>query len=144
MGWEPLEDHVESKDLQAKLASRRMAIKPVLLDQTVWAGIGNIYASEALWDARISPLKPASDLTASELKRLIVSVPKILSHALEKGGSTLRDFADPDGNRGSYQREFLVYGREDEPCDRCGKPLARIVQAQRSTYYCERCQKLKA
>jgi formamidopyrimidine-DNA glycosylase len=141
MGWEPLEDLVDVNELTEKLVRRSMAIKPVLLDQTVWAGIGNIYASEALWEARIDPRKSANALTKSELQRLIKAVPVILKRALEKGGSTLRNFADPEGKKGSYQKEFLVYGRDGEPCLHCGKSIVKFVQAQRSTYYCKSCQK---
>jgi formamidopyrimidine-DNA glycosylase len=141
LGWEPLEDEIDPREARERLAGRSMAIKPVLLDQSLWAGIGNIYASEALWEAKINPRKPACELTMPEVKRLIGAVKQILWRALERGGSTLRNFADPEGKQGTYQKEFRVYGRDDDPCPRCGKPLARFVQAQRSTYWCKSCQK---
>jgi len=141
LGWEPLETEVSVEMLKAVFSKRTIAVKPLLLDQSVWAGIGNIYASEALWEARIDPRLRAARLTKTQLKGLIESVPAVLRRALGQGGSTLRDFANPDGVPGSYQREFRVYDQEGEPCPRCGKPIFRIVQAQRSTYFCKRCQK---
>jgi formamidopyrimidine-DNA glycosylase len=141
LGWEPLSDRVSLAEVKVVLSRRRIAIKPLLLDQKVWAGIGNIYASEILWEAKINPRKRASRLTRKETERLREWVPRVLRRALERGGSTLRDFVGVDGRGGSYQREFRVYGREGEPCLHCGAPIRRIVQAQRSTYYCPRCQK---
>jgi formamidopyrimidine-DNA glycosylase len=141
MGWEPLCTRVRTEMLRERLARRTMAIKPLLLDQKLWAGIGNIYASEILWEARIHPLRLAASLKEKELARLIVAVPKILKRALRRGGTTLRNFASPDGIPGAYQKEFRVYGCEDKPCPVCKRPIVKIVQAQRSTYYCKRCQK---
>ena len=141
IGWEPLVDRVPSADVKAILARRVIAIKPLLLDQKVWAGIGNIYASEILWEARINPRRRASSLTRAEIERLLEWIPRVLERAIEKGGSTLRNFVGGDGSVGSYQHEFRVYDRKNEPCLRCGAPIRRIVQAQRSTYYCPCCQK---
>ncbi|MBU1983578.1 bifunctional DNA-formamidopyrimidine glycosylase/DNA-(apurinic or apyrimidinic site) lyase, partial [bacterium] len=141
LGWEPLQDFISVEMVKAALARRTIAIKPLLLDQSVWAGIGNIYASEALWEARIDPRRNASRLTKPQIARLIKAIPMVLRRALGKGGTTLRDFASPDGLPGSYQREFRVYDREGEPCLRCHRPIRRIVQAQRSTYFCSDCQK---
>lgn len=141
MGWEPLEQSVTAKEFRTALAARASAIKPVLLDQSLWAGIGNIYASEALWEARIDPRKPANTLTLSQCAALIKAIVLVLDRALAKGGSTLKDFMSPDGKRGEYSGEFRVYGREGELCLRCGTKIKRFVQAQRSTYYCGRCQK---
>ncbi|MDD5089193.1 MAG: bifunctional DNA-formamidopyrimidine glycosylase/DNA-(apurinic or apyrimidinic site) lyase [bacterium] len=141
LGWEPLHDDVSVDDVRAALARRTIAIKPLLLDQSVWAGIGNIYASEVLWAARIDPRTSCSRLSRAQVERLRDAVPVVLRRALERGGSTLRDFASPDGQPGSYQREFRVYDREGEPCLHCGKPIRRIVQAKRSTYFCSACQK---
>jgi formamidopyrimidine-DNA glycosylase len=141
MGWEPLETAVHESDLKEKLKARRMAIKPVLLDQKLWAGIGNIYASEICFEAGVNPRKSANRLTKTERLRLIEAVPKVLERALKKGGTTLRNFASPDGIPGAYQKEFRVYDRENEPCPRCRNPIFRIVQAQRSSYFCKRCQK---
>lgn len=143
LGWEPLTDGVSVKELREKLASRRIGIKVVLLNQSVWAGIGNIYASEILWEAQIHPLKPAYRLSRAECERVISTVPKVLQRALGKGGSTLRDFMSPDGEAGAYQKQFRVYDRVGQPCPRCGEEIVRVVQAQRSTYYCRGCQKRK-
>lgn len=141
LGWEPLEDDVAVEEIKTAFARRSIAVKPLLLDQTVWAGIGNIYASEALWVAGIDPRISCSRLTGGQIERLRDAIPAVLRRALDQGGSTLRDFASPDGQAGSYQREFRVYDREGEPCLRCGKAIQRIVQAQRSTYFCTHCQK---
>lgn len=141
LGWEPLEDDVAVEAIKAALVHRSIAVKPLLLDQTVWAGIGNIYASEALWVARIDPRTSCSRLTRAQIERLRDAIPEVLRRALDQGGSTLRDFASPDGQPGSYQREFRVYDREGEPCLRCGETIHRIVQAKRSTYFCPGCQK---
>lgn len=143
LGWEPLEDTVTAPLLKAAFKSRSQAIKPVLLDQTIWAGIGNIYASEACWVAELDPRKSAKLLTLAQCVRLCSAVPEVLGRALERGGSSLRDFMSPEGNYGSYQKEFRVYDRADEECLRCGGTIQRIVQAQRSTYFCGKCQKKK-
>jgi formamidopyrimidine-DNA glycosylase len=141
LGKEPLEEQEDIGVMLEKLQRRSMAIKPLLLNQSLFAGVGNIYASEALWVAKIDPRRPANELTRAELKRLTAAVRKVLLRAIEKGGSTLRNFADPEGRAGSYQKEFSVYGREGEPCLHCGKPVERMVQAQRATYFCKGCQK---
>ena len=141
LGWEPLEDHVTPAMLKEKLARRSIAIKPTLLDQSIWAGIGNIYASEILWTAHIHPAKSANKLSADQIKKLIKAVPYVLHRALAKGGTTLKDFMSPEGNSGDYRKELCVYDRAEEPCLRCGGEIKRIVQAQRSTYFCPRCQK---
>jgi formamidopyrimidine-DNA glycosylase len=141
MGWEPLRTRVSTEMLRERLSRRTIAVKPLLLDQTVWAGIGNIYASEILWDACLNPRRAAASLKRAELARLVVSVPKILKRALQRGGTTLRNFASPDGIPGAYQKEFRVYGCAGEPCPACQRPIVKIVQAQRSTYFCKHCQK---
>lgn len=141
LGWEPLEESVSGAMLRDALRKRTQAIKPVLLDQSLWAGIGNIYASEVCWVAQIDPRTPANRLSAAQCDRLCQAVPEVLSLALERGGSSLRDFMSPEGNYGAYQKEFRVYDRVDEHCDRCGGVIKRIVQVQRSTYFCGMCQK---
>jgi formamidopyrimidine-DNA glycosylase len=141
LGWEPLDLKIGGSVLKSSLKSRKQAIKVVLLDQSVWAGIGNIYASEACWVSGIDPRKSANALTLSECDKLCNAVPEVLNRALEKGGSTLRDFMSPKGKYGSYQKEFRVYDREDESCLRCDGTIKKIVQAQRSTYFCPKCQK---
>ncbi len=141
LGWEPLSDNVTVDELRERLSPRRIAIKPLLLNQSLWAGIGNIYASEILWEARVHPGTPANRLTRPECTRIIDSVPAVLRRAVEKGGSSIRDFMSPEGEAGAYQKQFRVYDRAGRPCPRCGADIVRVVQAQRSTYYCRRCQK---
>ena len=141
LGWEPLLNGYATDEVREKLKARKMAIKPVLLDQKLWAGIGNIYASEILWEAGISPLKSAAKLTRAEIERVVKAVPTVLRRAVEKGGSTIRDFMGPEGEAGAYQRQFRVYDRAGLECRRCRGEIVRIVQAQRATYYCRGCQK---
>ncbi|MCB1061144.1 MAG: bifunctional DNA-formamidopyrimidine glycosylase/DNA-(apurinic or apyrimidinic site) lyase [Calditrichaeota bacterium] len=141
LGWEPLTTNASAAELKEILRTRSQGIKVVLLDQSIWAGIGNIYASETCWVAGVDPRKSAKLLSLAQCERLCQAVPQVLERALEKGGSTLRDFMSPDGKYGSYQKEFRVYDREGEKCLRCGGTIARIVQAQRSTFFCPKCQK---
>jgi len=141
LGWEPLEHEVDASELKQTLEHRSQAIKVVLLDQSLWAGIGNIYASEACWVAQIDPRHLAQKLTRVQCERMCTAVPEVLNTALLRGGSSLRDFMSPEGNYGSFQKEFRVYDREGEVCLRCGGVIKRIVQAQRSTYFCPKCQK---
>jgi formamidopyrimidine-DNA glycosylase len=140
VGREPLEASFRARDLAAQLARRRAPVKAAILDQRTVAGVGNIYADEALWRARIHPLTPARDLTAVELRALHRGIRRALEAGIQRQGSTLRDYALPDGSRGAMQDEFKVYGRAGEPCDRCGTPIDKIRAAGRGTSYCPRCQ----
>jgi formamidopyrimidine-DNA glycosylase len=141
VGREPLDATFRARDLAARLATRRAPIKAAILDQRTVAGVGNIYADEALWRARIHPLTPARDLSPDELRALHRSIRRALEHGIERQGSTLRDYALPDGTTGRMQREFKVYGRAGEPCDRCGTPIEKIRAAGRGTSYCPACQR---
>ena len=118
-------------------------MKAAILDQRTVAGVGNIYADEALWRARIHPLIPARALTPTEVRALHRGIRKALEVGIARQGSTLRDYRIPDGARGQMQHEFKVYGRDGEPCDRCGTPIEKIRVAGRGTWYCPRCQKLR-
>jgi formamidopyrimidine-DNA glycosylase len=140
-GPEPLGPRFTASWLAEQLARRRAAIKAVLLDQRVVAGLGNIYADEALWHARIGPLRPANELSAEEVSRLHRALRAALRTGIARQGSTLRDYATPDGTSGTMQREFRAYGREGEPCDRCGTPIAKTHAGGRGTWYCPRCQR---
>ncbi|GIU95120.1 MAG: formamidopyrimidine-DNA glycosylase [Gaiellaceae bacterium] len=140
-GPEPLGPRFTSAWLAAQLARRRAPIKAVVLDQRVVAGLGNIYADEALWRARIGPVRPASELAADEVGRLHRAIRTALRTGIARQGSTLRDYAAPDGTSGAMQREFRAYGREDEPCDRCGVSIAKTRVGGRGTWYCPRCQR---
>ena len=141
MGPEPLGPELTARYLRTALAGRKQAIKLMLLDQRIVAGLGNIYVCEALWRAGIGPKKPAGRLSAAALERLVEAIRAVLAEAIEAGGSSLRDFARPDGELGYFSSRFDVYGREAAACRRGdGGTVRRIVQGGRSTWYCPRCQ----
>jgi formamidopyrimidine-DNA glycosylase len=140
VGDEPLDTLFTAARLGERLAGRRTSLKAALLDQRTVAGIGNIYADEALWRARLNPVRPAAGLDRAELRRLHRAIRDALEHGLARQGSTLRDYRLPDGSAGSMQNEFHVYGRRDEPCDRCGTPISRTQVAGRTTWFCPKCQ----
>jgi formamidopyrimidine-DNA glycosylase len=139
LGVEPLEK-LDSAYLLAAFAKRTQAIKTVLLDQTIIAGIGNIYADEALHLAHIHPRKPAKDLTLPELKVLSKQIIEVLAQAIEMRGSSLRNYTDASGVNGNYQNRAWVYGREGQPCHNCGTEIERIKLAGRSSHFCPNCQ----
>jgi formamidopyrimidine-DNA glycosylase len=142
MGREPLARSFTEAWLRAFLRRRRRAaIKPLLLDQRGIAGIGNIYASEALWRARIHPLRGAGSLKPDEIARLHEAIKWVLRRAIRLHGSTLRSYRDSSGRQGAMQHEFVVYDRAGEPCARCGGSIRRTVIGGRSTYHCPRCQR---
>jgi formamidopyrimidine-DNA glycosylase len=142
LGREPLDPSFRARDLAERLANRRAPVKAAILDQRTVAGVGNIYADEALWRARIHPLRPAQTLTTDELRALHRGIRRALEAGIARQGSTLRDYALPDGSAGAMQHEFKVYGRTGEPCDRCGTPIDKIRAAGRGTWYCPSCQRL--
>jgi formamidopyrimidine-DNA glycosylase len=141
VGDEPLGRSFTTKRLAEALAGRRAPVKAAILDQRRLAGIGNIYADEALWRARIHPQRPAGELGAEELKALHRGIRTALKAGIQRQGATLRDYRTPDGGSGAMQHEFKVYGREGEPCDRCGTPIEKIRAAGRGTWYCPNCQR---
>ena len=140
MGPEPLGADFTGAYLHERLAGRTAPIKAMLLDQRIVAGLGNIYVCEALHVARIGPARAAGQIALPRLERLAAAVREVLCAAILAGGSTLRDYARPDGELGYFSKQFLVYGREGEPCD-CGGTVKRRVEAGRSTFWCPRCQK---
>jgi formamidopyrimidine-DNA glycosylase len=140
LGEEPLARGFGPAALAARLANRRAPLKAALLDQRTLAGLGNIYVDEALWRARLHPLRPANSLDADEVRALHRGIRAALRMGIARQGATLRDYAQPDGTRGSMQHEFKVYGREGEPCDRCGTPIAKTRAGGRGTWYCPTCQ----
>jgi formamidopyrimidine-DNA glycosylase len=142
LGAEPLEAAFTAKRLRERVAGRRAPIKAALLDQRTLAGMGNIYVDEALWRARIHPLRPAGELDANDLRRLYSGIRHALEAGIARQGATLRNYETPDGGRGSMQREFKVYGRTGEPCDRCGTPIEKIRAGGRGTWFCPHCQLL--
>jgi formamidopyrimidine-DNA glycosylase len=140
VGKEPLTPAFTARSLAGRLAGRRAPVKAALLDQRAVAGIGNIYVDEALWRARIHPLRPAGDVDPGEVRRLHRAIRDSLRAGIARQGSTLRDYRKPDGEAGSMQEEFKVYGRAGEPCLRCGTPIEKIRAGGRGTSYCPRCQ----
>jgi formamidopyrimidine-DNA glycosylase len=138
LGPEPFA--VNGKHWRQHLASTRRCLKAVLLDQRVVAGVGNIYADESLWTARLHPGQVGCDVTAAQAGRLGKAVVAVLSRAIERRGSSIRNYVGGSGLKGQYQEEFSVYGRTGEPCRRCRTPIIRTVLAGRSTHYCPCCQ----
>ena len=141
LGPEPLGDAFTAAVLVAAARGRRTPIKALLLDQTIVAGLGNIYACEALFAAGINPARMAGAIAAARLGRLHLAIRETLAAAIEAGGSSLRDHAQVSGEPGYFQHRFQSYGREGEPCPMCGTAIRRRVQAGRSTFYCPRCQR---
>jgi formamidopyrimidine-DNA glycosylase len=144
VGEEPLDALFTAARLGERLARRRAPIKSALLDQRTLAGMGNIYVDEALWRAKVHPLRAAESLDRNELRRLHKGVRAALEAGIARQGSTLRDYALPDGGSGSMQHEFKVYGRGGEPCDRCGTPISKTRVAGRGTWFCSTCQPAQA
>ena len=142
LGSEPLARGFTARHLAERLRDRRAPIKAALLDQRTLAGMGNIYADEALWRARVHPLRRAGDLTADEVARVTKGVKDALRTGVARQGATLRDYSTPDGGRGRMQNEFKAYGRTGEPCDRCGTPIEKTRVAGRGTWFCPSCQEL--
>lgn len=141
LGPEPLEDDFNAKYLHKTLATKSLAIKNAIMDGHVVVGVGNIYASESLFRARIHPETPAKKLSLAKCDRLVKEIKSTLNDALEAGGSSLRDFFGTDGNPGYFQQAYFVYARTGEPCKVCSNPIKCIRLGQRSTFYCEQCQK---
>jgi formamidopyrimidine-DNA glycosylase len=140
LGLEPLDEGFTDGHLRALSRGRTAPIKALLLDQRRIAGVGNIYADEALFRARIHPRRPAGRLTLAEHARLRQGVIAALRAGIDARGASIDDFRDIDGVRGAFQERFLVYGRAGEPCVRCGREISKMVVAGRGTYVCERCQ----
>ena len=142
LGGEPLERAFTARRLAERLEGRRAPLKSALLDQRTVAGLGNIYVDEALWRAQLHPLRPAGSLNGDELARLTRAIRAALRAGIARQGASLRDYSTPDGGRGRAQERFNVYGREGEPCPRCGTPLDKIRLGGRGTWYCPSCQRL--
>ncbi len=140
LGPEPLSDEFDGDYLWRKSRGRSAAVKIFLMDQNIVVGVGNIYASEALFAAGIPPRRPARSISRARYARLADETKRILAYAIKRGGTTLRDFINPDGAPGYFEQELFVYGRGDELCKVCGTPIRVIKQGQRSTFFCPRCQ----
>ncbi len=146
LGPEPLGEAFTGPYLHAHMRTRTAAIKTTIMDSHLVVGVGNIYASESLFRARIHPETSAKNLTLAQCERLVAEIKSTLQDALAAGGSSLRDFFGADGNPGYFQQQYFVYGRANdkggEPCRECGAPIMMIRQGQRSTFYCKVCQPL--
>lgn len=142
IGPEPLGNAFNSKALEAGLKGKKASIKAALLDQRLVAGLGNIYVCEVLWRAGVNPKQPAGSLLGKPSTQLVPIIRDVLTEAIAAGGSTLKDYAQADGELGYFQHSFKVYGREGEPCSKkgCSGTVARIVQSNRSTFFCPKCQ----
>jgi formamidopyrimidine-DNA glycosylase len=141
LGVEPFDAAFDGALLRARLRGRRVSIKQALLAGDIVVGVGNIYASEALFLAGIDPRTPGARLGPERCERLAAAIRSVLTRAVALGGSTLRDFRNAHGMDGAFQLEARVYGRAGEPCLRCGAPVRRLMQGQRSTFFCVRCQR---
>ena len=140
LGLEPLDGELTGEALRRMARGRRAPVKAFLLDQRRIAGVGNIYADEALFRARIHPLRPVGTLNRAQCDALAVAVREALQAGVAAGGATIDDFRHVDGVRGAFQNEFLVHLRRGEPCPRCATPVVKFVAAGRGTYACESCQ----
>lgn len=140
LGVEPLEDMFTAQYLYQQTRTRTAAIKTTIMDSHLVVGVGNIYASESLFRARIHPETLAKGLTLAQCELLVAEIKSTLHNALAAGGSSLRDFIGADGNPGYFQQQYFVYGRTGEPCRICNAPIQTIKQGQRSTFYCAACQ----
>ncbi len=142
LGPEPLDDAFDGDYLYQQLRSRNTAIKVAIMDAHLVVGVGNIYASESLFRARIHPETPAKTLSLAQCQLLVTEIKTTLKAALAAGGSSLRDFFGADGNPGYFQQTYFVYGRTGQPCQICGQSIHNIRLGQRSTFYCPSCQPL--
>lgn len=141
LGPEPLGPNLTPAYLARAIRGRASPIKPLLLDQRIVAGLGNIYVCEALFRAGIRPDRAAGSVSRKAIDRLVPAIREVLSESIEAGGSTIRDYAQPNGELGYFAASWRVYGREGEACPACHKPVQRSVQAGRSTFFCANCQK---
>ncbi len=139
-GPEPLARRFSAERMAERMRGRSAKIKSLLLDQSFIAGVGNIYADEALWRARIHPLRPADTLSSSDTRRLHRTVRQVLRQGIANRGASFSDYVGADGEPGANAERLAVYRRTDQPCYRCGRPIRRIVVGQRSTHFCPRCQ----
>ena len=143
VGPEPLDEAFTLRAFRRRLRARRGRLKPLLLDQSFLAGVGNIYADEALWAARLHPLRSATTLRPDDERRLFDAIRAILAEAVERRGSSIDDYTAPEGD-GAMQEQLQVYQRTGEACPRCGRPIRRVVIGARSTHFCSWCQRLRA
>ncbi|WP_286237093.1 bifunctional DNA-formamidopyrimidine glycosylase/DNA-(apurinic or apyrimidinic site) lyase [Neptuniibacter halophilus] len=141
LGPEPLGDAFNADYLKQRCKGRKTAIKQVIMDSKVVVGVGNIYATEALFAAGIDPRRGAGNISLERLQRLVTEIKRVLAAAIEQGGTTLKDFVGGDGKPGYFKQKLSVYGRGGEPCVNCMAPLAEVRLGQRATVYCKHCQR---
>ena len=141
LGPEPFSNEFSSEYVYRFISHRKVSIKVLLMNAAFVVGVGNIYASESLFRAKIDPRRSANSLSKAECEKLVNAVQVVLLEAIEKGGSTLRDYALPDGDSGYFQHSFSVYARAGKPCCQCGTTITKITQGQRSTFMCANCQR---
>ena len=141
LGPEPLQQNFTGDYLYQQMRTRTAPIKTTIMDGHLVVGVGNIYASESLFRARINPKTAANKVSRAKCERLVEEIKSTLAAAIEAGGSSLRDFFGADGNPGYFQQTYFVYGRTEQPCHVCGSPIKQIKQGQRSTFYCPECQR---
>lgn len=141
LGPEPLDDRFNGEFLYQESRARRVAVKTFIMDQKVVVGVGNIYASEALFKAGIHPARSAQRISRARYSRLAEQIKQVLSNAIEQGGTTLRDFFAADGRPGYFRQQLEVYDRQGEPCPQCGRPVSRKIIGQRASFYCGFCQR---
>ena len=140
LGPEPLSENLNAHHLFSAASQRRIPIKAFIMDSHIVVGVGNIYASESLFWAGIHPERSAGKITDEEFQKLVKSIQKVLSSAIEQGGTTLRDYVNPEGKPGYFQQTLQVYGRRGEPCRECSTPIEHVKIGQRASYFCPRCQ----
>jgi formamidopyrimidine-DNA glycosylase len=140
LGPEPLGDDFDADYLAARAKGRKAAVKLFLMDQRIVVGVGNIYASEALFRAGVRPRRAAGRIKRVEWQRIVAAIRDVLTDAIRQGGTTLRDYVSADGTPGYFRQELFVYERSGQPCRRCATPIRHLVQGQRSTYFCPQCQ----
>lgn len=141
LGPEPLEDDFSAEYLHKKAHKRQCSIKALIMNSHIVVGVGNIYASEALFRAGINPKRKAGNISLARIRKLVAAIKLTLELAIEEGGTTLRDFAGINGQPGYFAQKLLVYGRTDEKCTHCGDPVKQFTQQARSTFYCSKCQR---
>ncbi len=141
LGPEPLEKAFNGQYLYQQLRTRKTSIKNAIMNAHLVVGVGNIYANESLFRAKINPQTPANQLSLDQCKAFVIEIKQTLSDALEAGGSSLRDFSAVNGNSGYFQQSYFVYGRTDKPCKVCNTLIKCIRLGQRSTFYCDQCQR---
>nr|WP_314900760.1 bifunctional DNA-formamidopyrimidine glycosylase/DNA-(apurinic or apyrimidinic site) lyase [uncultured Deefgea sp.] len=140
LGPEPLSSDFDAAYLFAKLRARKTAIKQLIMDNAMVVGVGNIYASESLFRARIAPTRSGNSLSLPEVTLLVIAIKETLHEAIAAGGSTLKDYVDSDGREGYFMINSYVYGRAEQPCRLCGTTIKTIRQGQRATFFCTQCQ----